>query len=1577
MLPSAVIGHSSGEVAAAYAAGAIDLVSACKISYYRGLYAARISRSGHGGSMLAVGLSETDILAHLDSSPLSLACINSPTNVTVAGPEDHIKSLHARLQTENIFSAVLKTGVAYHSSIMTSVAEDYGEAIKDLARPADVRATIPIVSTITAELVIDLNCFTDAQYWVRNLVSPVKFSQALSRLTSKQRSTRKLGQKAQIDLHDIIEIGPGSALKRPIQETLKHDKRQLQYHQSLSRHESASTCVLRLTGQLFCLGYRIDFASVNRLDPHKRYRTLTDLPSYSFSNTRSYWQESTLSAQTRRRHHFPRPLLGAPVADWNPLEPKWRQYLSVQALPWLADHKVDGAILLPGAAMIILALEAAHQMAPPDAKIIGYWIKEATFSIPIVIPAEEEQHAEIETNYRTKWSPLANGSAWSEVRICLRSGESIQEACRAVLQVELDQPRTGLDDGAEKEMHASLLKDRYITLAAPCDKAIDAKAVYRTYHKMGLEYGPSFQGLVQPSWNQNDTCKAGIILPQENVSNSIDSQNFLIHPATLDILAHLMWVPLTHGGTRVVPTALPTRIRDAWISNVGLRDNRKRPMHGVARAFKRDFRVVEGTAIMLNDLDEPILTLGTLEFTTITRPGPDSAESNFQPLFFSLRDKPDIDLIEKSYLPRFIEPVQTHSETEASFNHDVHEALQWFIGSALQEFDEVMLSVLSPHMRLYIDWMRLQCKTNPTINSATTSNVAEREDLLHRIEDTNERGKVYVAFGRQLLSIICGKVDPLEVLFTSGLAEGFYTDLVRSVSAGAKLWNYLDALAFKNPALKILEVGAGTGSMTPFVLAPLLAESNANEVYPKFSEYDFTDVSAAFFEKAKAKLADSMPIGNINFKVFDLEADPETQGLECASYDLIVAASVIHATKDLKHTLMRLRKLLKPGGKLILFEVIQPECIRAAFVFGTLPGWWMSTDSRDGYRTLGPNISGEQWAEVLSATGFSVDATIRDHDDDLCHEFGFIFASAVDQGTLAVDPDRRTTIVVSPNCETQLELALSIQRAIGNQGYPTCKMLTLDDLITPQSLAGQRIIVLAEMVSPLLRHITEPQFDAINLIAACGKGVLWVTRTGRDTEQYADFQMIDGLARVLRTENPNRAFVTLALQDNNNIEANANAITKVLHELENGHWSTEHCEMEYFEHNDMLHIRRLLEEDALDNQIQAKVTPQLRQETWEFASPLALTVHSPGLLDSLCFMADIGGGAELPLGLGEVEIDVRAVGVNFRDVLIALGALDSDRLGVECTGIVRRAGTKSAIQPGERVIVAKMGCASSLVRCSSEVVVKIPEGMSFEYAASFPTAGVTAYYSLIEMARLQAGETILIHAGAGGTGQMCIQLAQKVGAEVYVTTSSETKKAFLMTTYGISSDHIFYSRNTSFAQSMRQATGGRGVDVLVNSLAGDSLIASWELMAPHGRFVELGRADIRGNSNLPMMSFENNVSFIGVAIDYICDHRPALLGKMLRAVTDMIANGVLRLPFPIRSYSVSEVVDAFRYLQSGASIGKIVLTMDPSDVVQVNTKFESLTELSTDTTYRHIDFNNLTGPSRKMLRMSSQADWVD
>jgi NADPH:quinone reductase-like Zn-dependent oxidoreductase len=229
----------------------------------------------------------------------------------------------------------------------------------------------------------------------------------------------------------------------------------------------------------------------------------------------------------------------------------------------------------------------------------------------------------------------------------------------------------------------------------------------------------------------------------------------------------------------------------------------------------------------------------------------------------------------------------------------------------------------------------------------------------------------------------------------------------------------------------------------------------------------------------------------------------------------------------------------------------------------------------------------------------------------------------------------------------------------------------------------------------------------------------------------------------------------------------------------------------------------------------------------------------------------------------------------------------------------------------------------------------MPDNMPWEVAASIPAVFCTAYYSLVDLGRLAQGESILIHAAAGGVGQAAIIIAQRIGAKIFVTVGSEEKKKFLMDTYQLKEDQIFFSRDISFAQGIHRATGGQGVDVALNSLSGDALQATFECVAPFGRFIELGKRDITQNSRLEMAHFNKNLSFASVDLNMVREKRPQLLKRLLRDSFQIFIDSGAQSHWPISKIPVSDVENGFRALQGGQVIGKMVVQMTDDAMVKV------------------------------------------
>ncbi|KAL9113104.1 MAG: hypothetical protein Q9227_002716 [Pyrenula ochraceoflavens] len=303
--------------------------------------------------------------------------------------------------------------------------------------------------------------------------------------------------------------------------------------------------------------------------------------------------------------------------------------------------------------------------------------------------------------------------------------------------------------------------------------------------------------------------------------------------------------------------------------------------------------------------------------------------------------------------------------------------------------------------------------------------------------------------------------------------------------------------------------------------------------------------------------------------------------------------------------------------------------------------------------------------------------------------------------------------------------------------------------------------------------------------------------------------------------------------------------------------------------------------------------------------------------------------------------------------MVGMGLVPDTELGLDAAGLIKRVGRNVAsLRPGDRVATFQPGAYRTLLRTDQSLVAKLPEDMSMEVGASIPTVYVTAYQALWVAARLLPGETILIHSAAGGLGQAAIQIAQHIGAEIFVTVGSTAKEQLLVSEYGIPADHIFNSRDLSFAKNVMRMTKGRGCDVILNSLSGEALRRTWECTAMFGRFVEVGKRDLLGNSGLEMNPFLRNITFIGVHTEHMYRKNPKQFADVLRATFDLIRSsksvGLLR---PITVFSYTNLEEAFRTMQQAKHMGKIILSQTPQDIVPIVRENPHPLQLKDNATY--------------------------
>lgn len=326
---------------------------------------------------------------------------------------------------------------------------------------------------------------------------------------------------------------------------------------------------------------------------------------------------------------------------------------------------------------------------------------------------------------------------------------------------------------------------------------------------------------------------------------------------------------------------------------------------------------------------------------------------------------------------------------------------------------------------------------------------------------------------------------------------------------------------------------------------------------------------------------------------------------------------------------------------------------------------------------------------------------------------------------------------------------------------------------------------------------------------------------------------------------------------------------------------------------------------------------------------IRLEVRTPGDVESLEFVV-----ADRPQpGPGQIEVAVTASSINFADVLVAFGRYPTfegykQQLGIDFAGIVTAVGPGvTEHRVGDHVGgMSPNGCWSTFVVCDARHAVTVPTAIPLTEAASIPTASATAWYSLHDLARISSDDKVLIHSGTGGVGQAAIAIARAAGCEIFATAGSPERREVLRE-MGI--EHVYDSRSLTFADEIRRDTGGYGVDVVLNSLPGAAQRAGVELLAFGGRFIEIGKRDIYGDTRLGLFPFRRNLSFYAVDLALLTHSHPAVVQRLLTTVYQQTADGVLPIP-PTTHFPIADASTAVRLVGGAGHTGKVLLDVSGS-----------------------------------------------
>ncbi|KAK7221935.1 hypothetical protein V2G26_009938 [Clonostachys chloroleuca] len=1531
LAPKGVVGHSSGEIAAAYSIGALTLESACKVAYFRGQLAGKL-KSAHQsspGAMISINLSENEVSNYLRSvegkyisASVCTACINSPLNCTLSGPEDAIDLIKIKADKDGIFAQKLKTGVAYHSPFVKAIADEYCTLMGTL-ESGEIEQ-IPMVSSVSGRRVLPAE-LANAQYWVNNMVSPVRFTDALQTLTQKS-STLKVGLSG---FSDIIEVGPHPALRRPVLDTIGQEgnrKKQIRYTGILHRSRPAVETTLEAVGQLFCLGHQVSISSVNQRMPSESSEFLLDLPEYPFDRTHRYWAESRISRDYRLRGKVHGETLGVRPSDWNPLEPSWRNFLTVEATPWFKDHVVDGTVLFPAMGMLVMAMEAVYQVVPEDQAVAGYYFQTAEFKNPVIIQETWEDRIETQMRLRTVNSPKVTGeSQWFETTLYSYSRDQWTECFRATLKVEYKSGTASEVSKQRLEAHGEI-RHYYYQAKSSCKNFISPDAFYRDAAKNGIQWGPSFQLIQDAFYDEKRNTAIGKI----DISKGRHITGSLVHPAVLDQAFHMLRL----SGGQQPSGNIPIRIQGAWFAASGWQSPHTNSIGLVAKSKVRS--IVHGPSTgedgSIHALADDGTVLCSIE-RAVTSPVARNEEDEERKLLYKIEWKPQLSLMTNEQLEReCLSKVAARDESLILSNHiKLVNVLGLVAGRTLKTVDaSTVPQKLSRHFKWLEDQVRnLSPSQREHVDSLSDEEVEAR---LVEVEEALPAWGVYIACARNLQRMLAGEVDPLQIVFESDQAKVFYENLFLNLCSDGRLFPVLDLASHQNPALRVIEVGAGTGGVTRH-LFKAWGEREKRTGAPSFAHYTYTDISPMFFEKASNLWSDLVSQDRISFKTFDLGVPIQDQGFEAGTYDLLVAGSVMHATPDLEFTIRNVRKLLKPGGKLLLLETIKPSDIAVNFMAGLVPGWWVATEE---WRANSAAVDESVWERCLRNNGFSGnDVVIRDYETEQCHIMSIIVTTAVEPKQDVLKATSRGVVVVTDATpsDQQSNLATAVVNKLQGDGESSVCSFTAASLQEAVKKWNEDTVVIfvGEVNNrPVLANLNEDDFSALQILMKHAKNLLWVTGTHSDDENYPDYSLVPGFLRTIRAEQPDNHIVNIAIEDRSNEEDCATIILTI---FDDAFGQLPGKELEYNVQNGQITIGRAVENAPANEAHQALVSAQQKIMRWGDGPELQLSAGTHGDLTSLRFVRD--ELADTPLGQNEIEIEAHAWGLGRRELDSALGLIDEDqdKIGGDCAGIVTRVGSGcgNSIKEGDRVYMSTRGSIRKHPRALETSVIQIPDSLSFEKATSEIMPSMIAYRALVDISQLEKQERVLVNDGADSLGQSAIRIAQRQGAEIFVTVTSEEQRRFLVSNLSVQQNHVFLSEGSFFAQQISRATGGQGVDVVFNLLPGqDVLQASLKCLATNGHFVTVKGVDTDANTTLSLNQMKANVSFATVDVLRLT---PSKASKLLQNTVDSIQESSYNFKKDLEVFEVSKIEKAFQQLQSGELNGRVVVTPKADNLV--------------------------------------------
>ncbi len=1554
--PSVVVGHSLGEIAAARTAGGFTLEQGLRYAAARG---ALMGATRPDGAMAAVFAPASRVEeavaaqnARSEDEDLSVAVDNGPQQV-VSGPAEELEAVLARFEAEGVKVARLRRSPAYHSALIEPALDELEAAVREIA-PSPPALSVPLVSNLSGRL-LGADNRMDAAYWRRHAREPVAFRSCVETLA-------ELGVDAVVEIGPHAVLGPVVSMNWPAEAPAGPPA----VLASLKRPpRDASEPVVDSSGGFveagaaaYEAGLDMDFAGLFGGEARRRVA----LPVYPFQRVR-HW----IRASTRRQQTAGHPLLGSRHESARG-QVTFETEVFASDPAWLLDHLVYERVVAPGGLYGTMAISASLAEGSGPAVV-----DEVQIYSPLILDDEDPGDGANGPG-RTVQFVLDAPEEPSKRRFEIFSkggteeGWTLHAAGKLASAAPVVEPLPVLDmDGLKAALEPQ-----------------DPTGFYRMRSSTGIYLGPSYHTF-ESAWAREGEALAILALHE-----SVESNGAEMHPLLLDgcfqALSMARHLTVDEHGAVYMPFGwerlwVAGPMRERIVCHATIR--RKAPRNGADARSAGPPEVVTGDVRFYSTDGAPLGGLFGFTVKRATRTALLSAGSSLKDLVYEVdwREKPiRAGLPDAGFL---VDPATVAAQSRTLADHleelgvaasdrvdllgELERLSRAYALLALERLGwkreagarvsprrlRRRLKVVDEHRRLFDRLLGLLAEAGiltPSDGGFVVAagaddalpgeTPADPEERVRQLIEKHPHGANELGLlrrcGASLAEVLLGRADPLPLLFSDqGTdASDLYLHAPASRAANRMLAEAVALAASELPderPLRVLEVGGGTGSSTEAILPKLP---------PGRVDYTFTDISAGFFAQAEERLASACP--SIEYRTLDIEAEPSAQGFDSHGYDLVIAANVLHATRDLGEALAHCRDLLAPSGQLIAVEGLWRRASQD-LTFGLLDGWWRFADA---YRPDHPLAAPAEWRLALGDAGFSGVEFLGTANLDTDQLLGSSVILA--RGPAEIDPAAGAWVIAADETGVAANLAADLVRrkqtvllvhAEGRSSESTSEApgisaTALDP--TDREAWGSLLRGLPEdpplrgvahlmaldghgasaTAAEMAEDVTHAASTALALTqgmidagAAPADGVWFVTRGGQVLEQD-----------LLRGQSGELAGAAL-WGFGKVVSGEAGHLRPRLIDLDpaGGDPDTSEIALELLFAEPETHIAH-----REDRRYAARLVRSATNET-----RLVPPEDTDWFVD---VEAPEAGRTTLrakprpqpALGPGEVRLAVEAAGLNFVDVLTGSDAVESGgEIGREMVGsVLETAEDVAGLSAGDRVVGMGFGSFTPEIVAKAALVAPAPCGFSVPDLATIPVCYVTAELAF-RLAGLKTGERVLIHAGAGGVGLAAIRLAQAAGAEVFATASAP-KQTFI---HSLGVEHVFHSRHTRFGEEILEATNGKGVDVLLNSLTGEGFIeASLSSLGSGGRFVEIGKRGIWSGER--MSASRPDVAYYVLDVDGLKRNEPGRVGASLARVMTRLAAGDL-FPLPRAVWPFAELPSAMDSMRNARHIGKNVIRMPP------------------------------------------------